>query len=247
MELKVKRLEEANHLLQFELRALFDAMPMLAWSAQADGARDFYNRGWYEYTGTTFEEMQGWGWQRVHDPEMLPSMMARWQASVRTGAPFEMEFPLRRHDGRFRWFLTRVNPIRDASGNVARWVGVNTDVDDQRRAQAQAQYDLDTFFEMSIDLLCIAGLDGFFKRLNPAWTETLGFSAEELKAKPWLSFVHPDDVEATVGATLARTERTAGSSGARLPPRSSGSSTPPRATSPHESRPTRTAPDCRSV
>jgi PAS domain-containing protein len=90
MELKVKRLQEENLLLGFELRALFDAMPQLGWSAKADGAVDFYNLGWYQYTGATFEEMQGWGWQTVHDPEMLPSVIARWQESIRIGAPFEM-------------------------------------------------------------------------------------------------------------------------------------------------------------
>ena len=115
------------------LRSLFDVMPQLGWTARPDGYIDFYNRGWYEYTGTTFEQMQGWGWERVHDPEMLPKVVARWQESLQTGAPFEMEFPLRRHDGVFRWFLTRVNPMRDADGNIVRWVGINADVDDRRQ------------------------------------------------------------------------------------------------------------------
>lgn len=113
-------------------RTLFDQMPQLGWTALTDGYIDFYNRGWYEYTGTTFEEMQGWGWSKVHDPVMLPKVVERWQHSLATGTPFEMEFPLRRHDGVFRWFLTRVNPWRDASGKIVRWIGINTDVDDRR-------------------------------------------------------------------------------------------------------------------
>lgn len=116
-----------------QLRSLFDVMPQLGWTARPDGYIDFYNRGWYEYTGTTFEQMQGWGWAAVHDPEMLPQVVERWKESLETGAPFEMEFPLRRHDGVFRWFLTRVNPLRDEGGNIVRWVGINTDVDDRRR------------------------------------------------------------------------------------------------------------------
>ncbi len=108
-------------------------MPQLGWTALADGYIDFYNRGWYEYTGTTFEEMQGWGWEKVHDPEMLPKVVEKWKRSLDTGTPFEMEFPLRRHDGVFRTFLTRVNPVHDSAGNILRWVGINTDVDDQRR------------------------------------------------------------------------------------------------------------------
>lgn len=114
-------------------RSLFDLMPQLGWTAHPDGYIDFYNRGWYDYTGTTFEEMEGWAWQSVHDPEMLPKVMERWRHSLDTGTPFEMEFPLRRRDGVFRWFLTRVNPLRDAQGNIVRWVGINTDVDDRRQ------------------------------------------------------------------------------------------------------------------
>ena len=114
-------------------RSLFDLMPQLGWTALPDGYIDFYNRGWYEYTGTTFEQMQGWGWESVHDPAMLPKVVERWRHSLATGTPFEMEFPLRRHDGVFRWFLTRVNPVRDEAGHIVRWVGINTDVDDRRK------------------------------------------------------------------------------------------------------------------
>lgn len=109
-------------------RELFDQMPQLGWTARADGFIDFYNRGWYEYTGTTFEDMQGWGWQSVHHPDMLESVKARWAASVATGRDFEMEFPLRRHDGVFRWFLTRVRALRGQDGTILRWVGINSDV-----------------------------------------------------------------------------------------------------------------------
>ncbi|HEX9985610.1 MAG TPA: PAS domain-containing protein [Thermoanaerobaculia bacterium] len=111
---------------------LFDLMPQLGWTARPNGYIDFYNRGWYEYTGTTFEQMQGWGWEAVHDPEMLPKVAEQWQRSLESGAPFEMEFPLRRHDGVFRWFLTRVNPLRDADGEILRWIGINTDIDERR-------------------------------------------------------------------------------------------------------------------
>jgi PAS domain S-box-containing protein len=118
-----------------ELRALADSIPHLAWMARADGHIFWYNRRWYEYTGTTPEQVDGWGWQAVHDPRVLPDVIARWRASVETGAPFEMEFPLRGGDGTFRMFLTRVNPLRDADGNVVRWFGTNTDVDQVSRVR----------------------------------------------------------------------------------------------------------------
>ncbi len=100
-------------------RIFIDNLPGLAWMARPDGYIDFYNRRWYEYTGTTFEDMQGWGWSKVHDPEMLPSVTERWRHSLQTGEPFEMEFPLRGANGLPRWFLTRVNPLRDATTSSA--------------------------------------------------------------------------------------------------------------------------------
>ena len=190
-------LDERGLALESQLRALFDFMPQLGWTAQPDGSIDFYNRGWYEYTGTTFEEMKGWAWKSVHHAEMLPRVIERWESCLRAGTPFEMEFPLRRRDGAFRWFLTRVNPVRDADGVIRRWVGINTDIDDQRN---HVEQEVGRFFAMSLDLLCIVGLDGFFKRLNPLWSAILGWTDEELVSKPWLDFVHPDDRGATAGA-----------------------------------------------
>jgi PAS domain S-box-containing protein len=117
------------------LRALANSIPQLAWMAQADGAVVWFNQRWYDYTGTSPEQMVGWGWRAVHDPAVLPNVLARWQASIDTGAPFEMEFPVRGADGEFRWFLTRVNAVRDLSGKVVRWFGTNTDVDQVKRAE----------------------------------------------------------------------------------------------------------------
>jgi PAS domain S-box-containing protein len=116
-----------------QLRDLVDSIPQLAWMAEPDGAIFWYNRRWYDYTGTTLEQMKGWGWQSVHDPDVLPTVMERWTAAIAAGIPFEMEFPIRGANGVFRWFLTRVNPLRNAAGEVVRWFGTNTDVDDVKR------------------------------------------------------------------------------------------------------------------
>lgn len=114
-------------------RALVENLPELAWSAQPDGSIDYFNRRWYEYTGTTFEEVRGWGWQKLHAPETLPEVLRRLRHSIATGEPFEMEFPMRGADGVFRWFLTRMQPLRDSHGEITRWFGTNTNVDEQRR------------------------------------------------------------------------------------------------------------------
>ena len=132
-----KRAEEALRGSERQLRTLADAVPQLVWMAEPDGRIFWYNQRWYEYTGTTTAQMEGWGWQSVHDPEMLPQVVERWRASLETGEPFEMEFPIKGADGEFRWFLTRVNPLRDAQGRITRWFGTNTDVDEQRRTALQ--------------------------------------------------------------------------------------------------------------
>jgi len=117
------------------LRALANTIPQLAWMAEPDGAIVWFNERWYEYTGTTPEGAAGWGWQGAVDPEVLPAMQEHWASSLRTGEPFEMEYPIRGADGQYRWFLTRVNAVRDRRGKVVRWFGTNTDVDQVKRAE----------------------------------------------------------------------------------------------------------------
>ena len=116
-------------------RTLADSIPQLAWMANADGHITWYNRRWYAYTGTTLEQMEGWGWQSVHEPTELPAVVARWTRSIVSGEPFDMVFPLKGSDGVFRPFLTRVQPHKDADGNVLRWFGTNTDISEQRRTE----------------------------------------------------------------------------------------------------------------
>jgi len=126
-----KRAEDALRQSELRFRTLADAIPQLCWIADADGWIFWYNRRWYEYTGTTPAEMDGWGWQTVHDPEVLPSVLERWQESIASGKPFDMVFPLRGADGVFRPFLTRILPLYNEDGKVARWFGTNTDIAEQ--------------------------------------------------------------------------------------------------------------------
>ncbi|MDQ2667613.1 MAG: ATP-binding protein [Gemmatimonadota bacterium] len=121
------------------LRTMIDALPTLAWTARANGYIDRYNARWYEFTGTTREDMEGWGWQSVHDPVKLPEVLSRWQHSIATGLPFEMTFPLRGADGQYRAFLTRVTPLKNADGVVQRWFGTNTDVEAAQVERGRAE------------------------------------------------------------------------------------------------------------
>lgn len=130
-----RRAEEALRESEEQFRTMANSIPQLAWMAHADGYIFWYNQRWHDYTGKTLAEMKGWGWQSVHDPEFLPKVMERWQDAIATGQPFEMEFPLLGADGKFRMFLTRVQPVKDSQGRVVRWFGTNTDVDELKRVE----------------------------------------------------------------------------------------------------------------
>jgi PAS domain S-box-containing protein len=131
--------EQALRESERQFRTLADSIPNLAWWANGDGYITWYNRRWYGYTGTTPQQMEGWGWQSVHDPRTLPAVLERWKVSIDTGQPFDMTFPLRGADGVCRPFLTRVMPLKDAQGRVQQWFGTNTDVSEQKRAEETEQ------------------------------------------------------------------------------------------------------------
>jgi PAS domain S-box-containing protein len=114
---------------------LADNVSQLVWMAEPDGSIFWYNKRWYEYTGTTLDAMQGWGWQVVYDPQELPKMLERWQRAIASGVPFEMVFPLKGADGEFRPFLTRVVPVKDEAGKVTRWFGTHTDISERLRTE----------------------------------------------------------------------------------------------------------------
>jgi len=118
---------------QFE--TLANAIQQLTWMASPDGWVFWYNQRWYDYTGISPEQAQGWGWQSAHDPEMLPKVLEQWKASIASGEPFDMVYPLRRADGTFCTFLSRVMPVKDREGKVVRWFGTNTDITNQRRTE----------------------------------------------------------------------------------------------------------------
>lgn len=118
-------------------RQLADAMPQIVWAALPDGRIDYYNQRWFDYTGLTFEQTQGWGWQPVLHPDDLSLCIERWTASVATGKPYHIEYRFKRgSDGAYRWHLGRAVPVRDAAGHIVRWYGTSTDIDDFKQVEA---------------------------------------------------------------------------------------------------------------
>jgi len=118
-------------------RTLADHMSQLAWMADETGWIFWYNQRWYDYTGTNLQEVEGWGWQKVHHPDHVQRVVEKIRYCFQSGEEWEDTFPLRGKDGAYRWFLSRAIPIRDEHGQILRWFGTSTDITEQRRLEQQ--------------------------------------------------------------------------------------------------------------
>jgi PAS domain S-box-containing protein len=114
-------------------RLIADNISQLAWMADSTGALFWYNQRWFDYTGTTLDEVKGWGWERVHDPEHLDRVAKKFSKHLKSGEVWEDTFPIRGADGNYRWFLSRAIPTKNEQGEVISWFGTNTDITEQRQ------------------------------------------------------------------------------------------------------------------
>src|SRR6202040_151090 len=128
--------EDALRQREDYLRLTLDTVPVLVWCSRPDGSNEFLNQRWLDYTGLTIEEARGWGWKVAIHPDDLPRVLGVWQGLLVSGKSGELEARLRRADGVYRWFLFRVEPLRDPQGAIVKWYGTNTDIDDRKRAEA---------------------------------------------------------------------------------------------------------------
>ena len=190
-------------------RTLADNISQFAWMADPQGWIFWYNRRWYDYTGTTLEDMEGWGWRKVHHPEHVDRVVARIQHSWDTGEPWEDTFPLRGADGRYRWFLSRALPIRDGGGRIVRWFGTNTDVTEQREREEQVRLLLREVNHRSKNLLAVvqavarqtaaAGGDDFIHRFEQR-IQGLSASQDLLVRQGWRGVLLDDLIRAQLAA-----------------------------------------------
>jgi len=118
-----------------ELQDVIETIPVMAWSAVADGDAEFFNRRWLDYAGLSADKVQGWGWTSAVHPDDLNRLEDYWRGVLGSGQSGEIEARLRRFDGEYRWFLFRATPSRDNDGMVAKWYGTNTDIEDRKRAE----------------------------------------------------------------------------------------------------------------
>jgi len=130
-----KALDESKK-SEAQLRKIIDTIPTMAWCKLPDGSNEFSNQRWQDYTGIPSEEARGWGWQAAVHPEDLPKLMETWRKLLASGEPGELEARLQRHDGVFRWFLFRFEPLRDETGVVVKWYGTAIDIEDRKQTES---------------------------------------------------------------------------------------------------------------
>ncbi len=154
-DLRDHRKLEATEASEARFRALADNIPQLAWMADETGYIFWYNKRWYDYTGTDFEAMKGWGWKAVHHDDHIDRVVQRFTHSIDTGEAWEDTFPLRSAGGEFRWFLSRAMPFRGPDGAILAWFGTNTDITQQREHEQQIELLMNEVNHRSKNMLAV--------------------------------------------------------------------------------------------
>jgi PAS domain S-box-containing protein len=177
-----------------QLRLVIDTIPCLILRAKPDGAFEFINRRWLEFTGLKLGDVQGWGWRAALHPEDAGRVLRDWRAALADGEPFETEARIRRVDGAYRWFLIRNVPLRDELERIVQWYGTGHDTEDLKQAKDRLLLAVDT----TPALLHTGRPDGYLDYFNRRWLEYLGLSLEDICGWRWTRAIHPDDVEELV-------------------------------------------------
>ncbi len=182
-------------------REILESLPHLAWTAYADGAVNYYNQNWYDYTGTSFAELKEWGWLRVIHPDDAEETERLWLQAVMAGESFMAENRwLSAETGTYRWFLARAVPLRDENGQVSMWVGTHTDIEDHKQIQLALQESKEKFkflAESIPQMVWTTDSRGYHDYFNQRWIDYTGLSLEQSLGLAWRDMLHPDDRERT--------------------------------------------------
>jgi PAS domain S-box-containing protein len=199
-------------LSEAKFRAFSQAMPHQVWTATTAGELDWFNENVFEYSGLRLDDLKGNGWAEMVHPEDLPAASERWASSLASGAPYEVEFRLRRADGMYRWHLARAVPLRGADNTMTAWIGTNTDIEIQKVSElglerlnsdleqmvAVRTAERDRMWRLSTDIMLVADFNARVEAINPGFTSLLGWTEHDILGKDFLQLIHPDDLAPTL-------------------------------------------------
>src|SRR3984885_733483 len=177
------------------LRTVIDTIPGLVWSAFPDGGVELCNQRWLQYTGMSSSEVRAADWMAAIHPDDRSDLMDKWRGSLTQGESFEAEARMRRADSSFRWFLIQAVPLRDSGGEVVRWYGTNTDIEELKLAQEELRRQtsrLDELFEQSPEAVAVVSADDRIVRVNKEFIRMFGYEPDELLGRPLNDLIVPE-------------------------------------------------------
>jgi PAS domain S-box-containing protein len=192
-----KRAGEEQTPREPELGLIIDTIPALAWSARPDGSAEFFNQQYLAYVGLPLDQLQGSGWTVAVHPDDLSALAASWPFIMSSGEAVEAEARLRRFDGEYRWFLFRANPMRDESGEIIKWLGISTDIEDRKRSEEalqSAEHNLSLIINTIPAHIYVLNTEGFVQHVNQAVMDYTGLTVEDVQQQDYRDrVIHPDD------------------------------------------------------
>jgi PAS domain S-box-containing protein len=200
---ELKEAQKQKEFVDHQFRVLADNIVQFAWMARPDGDIYWYNKRWMDYTGSNLEEMQGDGWRKVQHPQHLERVAHKFQMCLESGQRWEDTFPLLGADGKYRWFLSRAVPIKNAAGEIQIWLGTNTDITEQMEAEqeiAEAHSQLKSIFDTAADAIVTVDIDGKILSINPAFERMFNFDQKTIIGNslvnylPSISFAHGESI-----------------------------------------------------
>src|SRR6185312_4843484 len=194
---EAKKAESLLRISEKRFRTLTESLPQLIWTADRDGTVDFFSQQWYDYTGSTPDEVFGNGWEQYVNPDHVSNVLSRWQYSLRTGESMAVEFQLRAKGGSYKWFYIIGNPIKDASGEIIKWIGALTNIDYHKKTESilkESEKRFRLLAESLPQLVWVTDEKGKSEFVSLKWEEYTGIHLSMLDDH-WESIVHPDDLE----------------------------------------------------
>ncbi|MGB5927072.1 MAG: PAS domain S-box protein, partial [Cyclobacteriaceae bacterium] len=193
---KLKRTSLALNSMNRHLQELTDAMPVIVWTGDKDGVTDFFNKRWVDYTGMEVSKSVKHGWMDIVHPDDLHNSQKIWSDKIKARREFHLEYRLRGKDGFYRWFLEEGRPYYDEEGNLIKWVGTATDIQDQHEASKQLALKAEEFQTMAETIpqvVWTANSRGELTFLSHKWQEWTGMDILEGLDNGWMACIHKDD------------------------------------------------------